>query len=109
MIGEEKTSPDDKGGKTTRLAQSERDCPNTLRGTVSINRVEEGTTVAYDGVAIGNFSRGQGSLFRKPGSPYPVLSNCEDTLDQLEFQLSKWEVFGPFSVTPSNRERRVSS
>ena len=103
VIGEEKTSPDDKGGKTARLAKSEQDCPNTLRGTLSITRVEDGITMAYDAIAIGNFSRGQGSLFRKPGSPYPVLTNCEDTLDQLEFQLSKWEVFGPFSVTPSNQ------
>ena len=103
VIGEEKTSPEDKGGKTARLAKSEQDCPNTLRGTLSITRVEDGMTMAYDAIAIGNFSRGQGSLFRRPGSPYPVLSNSEDTLDQLEFQLSKWEVFGPFSVTPSNQ------
>ena len=105
VIGEEKTSPDDTGGKAARLAQSERDCPNTLRGTLSITRVEDGTTLAYDAAAIGNFSRGQGSLFRKPGSPYPRLDNGEDTLDQLEFQLSKWEIFGPFSVDPSNQSR----
>ena len=103
VIGEEKTSPDDKGGKTIRLAQSERDCPNTLRGTLSISRFEDGTTMAYDALAIGNFSRGQGSLFRKPGSPYPLLTNGEDTLDQLEFQLGKYEIFGPFSVIPSNQ------
>ena len=60
-------------------------------------------TSSYDAVAIGNFSRNQGSLFRSPGSPYPRLDTCEDTLDQLEFQLSKWEVFGPFSVTPSTQ------
>ena len=103
VIGEEKTSPDDTGGKVVRLAQSERDCPNTLRGTLSITRVEDGTTMAYDAVAIGNFSRGQGSLFRRPGSPYPRLDNGEDSLDQLEFQLSKWEIFGPYSVNPSNQ------
>jgi hypothetical protein len=105
VIGEEKTSPDETGGKVVRLAPSERDCPNTLRGTLSITRVEDGTTLAYDAVAIGNFSRGQGSLFRKPGSPYPRLDNGEDSLDQLEFQLSKWEIFGPFSVNPSNQGR----
>jgi hypothetical protein len=103
VIGEEKTSPDDAGGKAGRLAPSEQDCPNTLRGTLSITRVEDGTTMAYEAVAIGNFSRNQGSLFRSPGSPYPRLDNCEDTVDQLEFQLSKWEIFGPFSVSPSNQ------
>ncbi len=103
VIGEEKTAPDDSGGETGRLASSEQDCPNTLKGTLSITRVEDGITMAYEAVAIGNFSRNQGSLFRSPGSPYPRLDNCEDTLDQLEFQLSKWEIFGPFSVSPSNQ------
>ncbi|OGP88504.1 MAG: hypothetical protein A2156_03520 [Deltaproteobacteria bacterium RBG_16_48_10] len=102
VIGEEKTSPDDQGGKTGRLANIERDCPNTLRGTLSIVRVEDGATMTYDAVAVGNFSRRQGSLFRKVGSPYPRLDTGEDTLDQLEFQLSKYEVFGPFSVAPSD-------
>ena len=100
VIGEEKTGPDDLGGYTGRLAASEQDCPNTLRGSLSITRVEDGTTMAYDAVAIGNFSRGQGSLFRSPGSPYPRLDTCEDTLDQLEFQLSKWEVFRAFFCGP---------
>lgn len=103
VIGAEKTAPTSAGGKTVRLAKSERDCPNTLRGTLSITRVEEGAVMSYDAVAIGNFSRGQGSLFRSPGSPYPRLDQCEDTLDQLEFQLSKWEIFGPFSIAPSDQ------
>ena len=105
VIGEEKTSAGNNGGKVARLAKKERDCPNTLRGTAAIQRIEDAVSMAYDAVAIGNFSRGQGSLFRSPGSPYPRLDNCEDTLDQLEFQLSKWEVFGPYSVTPSNQAR----
>ncbi len=103
VIGEEKTAPDDQGGQAGRLAPSEQDCPNDLKGVLSITRVEDGAAMAYDAVAIGNFSRGQGSLFRTPGSPYPRLDNGEDSLDQLEFQLSKFEVFGPFSVTPSNQ------
>ncbi len=103
VIGEEKTGPANLGGKTGRLSGYERDCPNTLRGTLSITRVEDGAVMAYDAVAIGNFSRNQGSLFRSPGSPYPRLDTSEDTLDQLEFQLSKYDVFGPFSVTPSNQ------
>jgi hypothetical protein len=103
VIGEEKTGPADTGGKTGRLSSVERDCPNTLKGTLSITRMEDGAAMAYDAVAIGNFSRGQGSLFRSPGSPYPRLDTSEDTLDQVEFQLSKYDVFGPFSVTPSNQ------
>ncbi len=103
VIGAEKTAPAGAGGKTTRLAKSERDCPNTLKGSLSITRVEEGAVTSYDAVAIGNFSRGQGSLFRSPGSPYPRLDQCEDTLDQLDFQLSKWEIFGPFSIAPSDQ------
>ncbi len=103
VIGEEKTAVDDTGGKVARLAKSEQDCPNTLRGSAVIQRVEDDASMTYDAVAIGNFSRGQGSLFRGEGSPYPRLDNCEDTLDQLEFQLSKWEIFGPYAVSPSNQ------
>jgi hypothetical protein len=106
VIGEEKTSPESIDGKVGRLSKSERDCPNTLKGQAFINRLEGGVSVAYmgyDAVAIGNFSRGQGSLFRSVRSSYPRLDTCEDSLDQLEFQLSKWEIFGPYSVSPSNQ------
>jgi hypothetical protein len=103
VIGEEKTSPETIDGKVGRFSKSERDCPNTLMGNAIINRVEEGVMISYDAVAIGNFSRGQGSLFRSVGSSYPRLDTCEDSLDQLEFQLSKWEIFGPYSVSPSNQ------
>ncbi len=105
VIGEEKTSPTNVGGKVNRLSPSERDCPNTLKGSLTITRVEEGAVMGYDAVAIGNFSRGQGSLFRFQGSQYPRLDQCEDTLDQIDFQLSKWEIFGPFSISPSNQGR----
>jgi hypothetical protein len=103
VIGEERTSTEISGGKIPRVAKSERDCPNTLRGTAFIHRIEDGLSMGYEAVAIGNFSRGQGSLFRSPGSPYPRLDNCEDTLDQLEFQLSKWEIFGPYSARGSEQ------
>jgi len=105
VIGEEKTSPDNFNGKVNRLAKIERDCPNQLKGKAFIMRVEDGATMAYDAVAIGNFSRGQGSLFRSPTSPYPRLDTCEDTLDQLEFQLSKSEIYAPYAVNPSDEEK----
>ncbi len=105
VIGEEKTAPSEINSVVGRLAASEQDCPNSLKGTAAIQRPEEGVSMAYEAVAIGNFSRGQGSLFRSPGSPYPLLSNGEDSLDQLEFQLSKWEIMGPYSLNQSIQEK----
>ena len=46
VIGEEKTAPDDKGGQTGRLAPSEQDCPNALKGSLSITRVEDAAAMA---------------------------------------------------------------
>ena len=103
VIGEEKTSPDNINGSVARLAKIERDCPNTLMGKVFVDRLDEGVSMRYDAVAIGNFSRGQGSLFKSVTSPYPRLDTCEDTLDQLEFQLSKSEVYAPLVLSPSNQ------
>ena len=105
VIGSEKTSPQNNGEKVARLSSSEQDCPNTLKGNALISRVEEGASTGYQAVAIGNFSRGQGSLFRSNSSASPRLDTSEDTLDQLEFQLSKWEIFGPFSSNPFNQEK----
>jgi hypothetical protein len=105
VIGAEKTSPDNIGGNVGRLAKSERDCPNTLKGSASINRVEDGVSMVYDAVAIGNFSRGQGSLFRSTRSTFPHLDTCEDSLDQFEFQLSKCEIRGSYSLDPSTQSR----
>ena len=105
VIGEEKTSPENTNGIVPRLAQSERDCPNTLLGKGFIQRPDEGISMGYDAMAIGNFSRGQGSLFISTRSPYPRLDTCEDTLDQLEFQLSKSEIYAPYAVNPSNAEK----
>ncbi len=105
VIGEEKTSPDNIDGSVGRLAKSDRDCPNTLKGNALINRVEDGVFMSYDAMAIGNFSRGQGSLFRSTGSSFPRLDTCEDSLDQLEFQLSKCEIRGSYSLDPSTQSR----
>ena len=105
VIGEEKTSPDKTNGKVPRIAKIERDCPNTLLGKVFIQRWDDGISMAYDAMAIGNFSRGQGSLFISPGNAYPRLDTCEDSLDQLEFQLSKSEIYAPYTVNPLNEEK----
>jgi len=105
VIGEEKTSPEYTNGKVPRVAKIERDCPNTLLGKVFIQRWDDGISMAYDAMAIGNFSRGQGSLFISPGNAYPRLDTCEDSLDQLEFQLSKSEIYAPYAVNPSNEEK----
>jgi len=105
VIGEEGTSPDSVSGLVGRLAKSDQDCPNTLTGSALINRVEDGVSISYDAVAIGNFSRGQGSLFRSIGSLLPTLATCEDTLDQLEFQLSKCEMRGSYSLDPSTQSQ----
>ena len=105
VIGEEKTSPENVIGRVGRLAKSERDCPNTLKGKALISRVEDGVSMGYDAAAIGNFSRGQGSLFRSVGSTFPRLDIGEDTLDQSEFQLSKCEIRGSYSLDPSTQSR----
>ncbi|MGQ9777500.1 MAG: hypothetical protein ACUVQ9_09850 [Thermodesulfobacteriota bacterium] len=104
LIGSEKTSPLNSDGRVERLSSSERDCPNTLTGRATIMR-SNGSSSGYEALAIGNFSRGQGSLFRSTKSSHPDLSDCEDTLDQLEFQLSKWEIYASFINNPSTGEK----
>jgi len=105
VIGEEKTSPENIDGKVSRLAKTERDGPNALMGTAVIQRVEDQASMVYDAVAMGNFSRGQGSLFRSTRSTLPRLDLCEDSLDQFEFQLSKCEIRGSYSLDPSTQSR----
>ena len=105
VIGSEKTSPENINGKVSRLAKAERDCPNALNGAAVIQRVEDQVFMTYDAVAIGNFSRGQGSLFRTTGRTLPRLDICEDSLDQFEFQLSKCEMRGSYSLDPSTQSR----
>jgi hypothetical protein len=70
------------------------DCPNSLSAYVYIVRVDDGVSLGYNADAIANFSRNQGSLW----DLLPDLSNCEDGLDQLEFELSKAEVYHGYSI-----------
>lgn len=79
----------------------ERDVPNQLTGYAYLVRVIDGVAMGYNATAIANFSRTQGSLFDKPGSENPDLSWCEDTIDQLEFELSKAVFSQGYSVESS--------
>jgi hypothetical protein len=97
VIGEERTYDRQSSGKVTRVAGN-ADAPNSLMGYAYIVRVVDGSSFAYNATAIANFSRNKGSLFSSPGSPSPTLMDGEDTLDQLEFQLSKKEVFAGYSI-----------
>jgi hypothetical protein len=101
VIGEERTydhattvSP----FKVTRVTATVADVPNELMGYGYIVRVADGQSMAYNATAIANFSRNKGSLFFGISSPLPTLMDGEDTLDQLEFQLSKKEVLAGYSV-----------
>ena len=102
VIGEERTfdnvwttSP---AFKVTRVTAAVADVPNELMGYGYIVRVADGQSMAYNTTAIANFSRNKGSLFSGIGSPSPTLMDGEDTLDQLEFQLSKKEVLAGYSI-----------
>jgi hypothetical protein len=102
VIGEERTydhvwttSP---AFKVTRLTASVADVPNRLMGYGYIVRVADGQSMAYNATAIANFTRTKGSLFSGIGSPSPTLIDGEDTLEQLEFQLSKKEVIAAYDV-----------
>jgi hypothetical protein len=102
VIGEERTfdhvwttSP---AFKVTRVTATVADVPNELMGYGYIVRVADGQSMAYNATAIANFSRNKGSLFSGVSSPSPTLMDGEDTLDQLEFQLSKKEVIAGYDV-----------
>jgi len=94
LIGEEMTAcKASAAGRVTRRggpgALTRPDCPNSLSGYAYSVRVDEGIAMAYNATAIANFSRTQGSLFVGPGQLLPTLLEAEDTIDQLEFMLSK--------------------
>ena len=101
VIGEERTFDHvwttNPAFKVTRLTAN-ADVPNRLMGYGYVVRVADGQSMAYNATAIANFSRNKGSLFSGIGSPSPTLMDGEDTLDQLEFQLTKKEVLAGYSV-----------
>jgi hypothetical protein len=85
----------------TRLAASLQDCPNSLSAYVYVVRVDDGVSLGYNAAAIANFARNLTTLFVTPGGPQPTLNNCEDGLDQLEFELSKARLYQGYSVEDS--------
>jgi len=84
----------------TRLTPGTRefDCPNSLSAYVFIVRVADGTSMAYDCTAIANFRRDGALLFAGAGSTTPTLFQCEDGLEQLEFELSKSRVYHAYDI-----------
>ncbi len=98
VIGEERTACKPVSGAVTRLFS---DCPNSLAGYAYIVRVADGVAMGYNATAIANFARTLGSLFSGPGAPKPDLTDGEDTIDQLEFVLSKLFISQGYSIESS--------
>jgi hypothetical protein len=103
IIGEERTASRPVIGTATTVTRLtpgtlEFDCPNSLSAYVFVVRVADGTSMAYDCTAIANFRRDGGALFAGAGSGTPTLFQCEDTLAQLEFELSKSRVYQGYSI-----------
>ena len=106
IIGEERTFT--KPSTTTAPILVTRftegwDCPNSLSAYVYIVRVVDGVSLGYNATAIANFSRQEVSkLFVGPGDVRPDLAeDAEDGLDQLEFELSKAQVYQGYSIEDS--------
>jgi hypothetical protein len=97
VIGEERTFDHQTSGAVTRFTGNS-DAPNSLMGYGYIVRAADGVSFAYNAKAIANFSRNQGSLFQSPGGIKPTLMDCEDTLDELEFQIAKEKVVASYSI-----------
>ena len=108
VIGEEAVAikPTAKTGTTMDTGQpythyvkfTDLDCPNNMMGSLYVLRISDGVSMAYNATALANFSRNQGSLFRGLGEDFPTLENAEDTLDQVEFALSKEDIFGAYDI-----------
>lgn len=96
VIAEERTRDNQVGGIVTRYFH---DATNTLMGYAYIVRVADGSSHAYNAKAFANFSRAATTLFRGPGNPLPsFVPDAEDTLDQIEFQMAREEVFAGYSI-----------
>ncbi len=103
VIGEERTATKIKTGTTDKVNREyeDVDCPNVLMGQAYIVRVSDGVAMGYNAVAFANFSINQGSLFVGPGSLIPDLTSAEDGLDQLEFAMSKEDIFAAYEIDPA--------
>jgi hypothetical protein len=79
------------------------DVANELVGFAYLIRVADGQAMAYNATAIANFMDTNNvtsfaSLFSSPGGVLPQLTEAEDGLDALEFQLSKESIWAAYSV-----------
>jgi hypothetical protein len=93
------TSPNTGQPYTATVTRNDAlDCPNNLMGGAYILRVSDGVATGYNATALANFSRNLGSLFFGIATDQPTLSNAEDTLDQVEFVLSKEDIFGAYDI-----------
>jgi len=106
LIGEERTYSDPyPSGSQLRVNRFSDgtpglDCPNSLSAYFYIVRTDDGVSLGYNATAIANFSRQNSSLFGGPGTLFPDLSNGQDGLDELEFQLSKAKVYHGYDINP---------
>lgn len=105
VIGEEKTATKITAGTTDRVARLASispypDCPNVLMGQAYLVRVTDGVAMAYNASAFANFETRSG-IFQSPGSLLPDLSSAQDGLDQLEFTMSKEDIFAAYEIDPA--------
>ena len=113
VIGEERTfdhlfttSPTPKVSRVNvaqgGLSGGKADVPDTLAGAAYIVRVADGQSFAYNAKAIANFSDTDAAspvtLFVGPGNPLPQLTNAEDFLESIEFQISKEEISAAYDI-----------
>jgi hypothetical protein len=77
------------------------DCLNTLMGYAYLVRPSRGVAMGYLATAIANFYRTPTTLFDAPGGLNPTLLDCEDSLDELEFEISKEDVFAGYDIDPA--------
>lgn len=75
------------------------DAPNTLLGYAYIVDVVGGVSAGYTATAIANFVRTPTLLFSGAGGLLPTLLQCEDSLNQLEFEISKQDIWAAFDVS----------
>jgi len=75
------------------------DVPNNLMGYAYLVRVADGQSHAYNAKAIANFNKQIWvTLFSAPGSALPQLTQAEDYLESIEFQISKEEIWGAYDI-----------
>ncbi len=78
------------------------DVPNQLVGYAYIMRVSDGQSFAYNAKAIANFNDASPfsatTLFLAPGSQVPQLTDAEDFLESIEFQIAKETLIGAYTI-----------